>query len=198
MTFPRVNPPGWGNGEVLTSTQMNNLDTNMTKAVDGAGGGTYTLSAPLALNGASVSVGQDLAVGDDLTVADDATVGGDLTVTGNTLSESYTGTSIAVDTVRALKHLRLSAGTGPAGTANLTVGGTNQMLYADSLPSSTIYTILDTGAADGNFFLIFNRSSGFTLTINAPIGTIATITFGNCAICWRSNSIWRGQVLSAT
>lgn len=147
---------------------------------------------------ADLLVTDDATVTDDLAVGDDLTVGGGAIVTGSVLAASYTGPLVSVDVVRCLEHLRLSAATGPAGTANLTVGGNSQLLYADSLSGDTIYTILDTGAGDGNFFLIFNRSVGFVLTINAPIGTIATITYGNCAMCWRNGTIWRGQVLSAT
>ena len=55
MTFSRVNPIGWADGERLTSDQMDQLDTNMTKAVDGAAGGTYALTAPLAFTGKPLS-----------------------------------------------------------------------------------------------------------------------------------------------
>lgn len=50
MTFARVNPLGWALYEVLTSAQMNALDINMTRAVDGFAGGTYSPSAPLVWN----------------------------------------------------------------------------------------------------------------------------------------------------
>lgn len=246
MSFSLANPTGWTTGDTLTETQINQIDAEHAAAIDGSGGGSYTLTSPLSISGDTVEIedlsadSADIAIagiasltvsgtsslngnvtlGDN--VSDNITAVGSLTsqnaflanststfvgassfgsnvsVTGNVLANTYTGPLVSVDVVRALKHLRLSAGIGPAGTADLTVGGTNQMLYCDELSASTIYTILDTGAGDGNFFLIFNRSPGFVLTINAPIGTIATITSGNMAICWRSNSTWRGQVLSAT
>lgn len=49
MTFSRAKSGGWVTGERLTSTQMNTLDTNMVKAVDGDAGGTYTPSAALSI-----------------------------------------------------------------------------------------------------------------------------------------------------
>jgi hypothetical protein len=46
MSFTRVNPVGWAYLEVLTSGQMNELDTNVSNAVDGRGG-TYNNADPL-------------------------------------------------------------------------------------------------------------------------------------------------------
>ena len=51
MTFARVNPGGWALFEILTSAQMNQLDINMTNALDGAAGGGYTPTAKLTLDG---------------------------------------------------------------------------------------------------------------------------------------------------
>ena len=38
MAFSRVNPVGWGTGTRLTHDQMNQLDTNVSKAIDGSVG----------------------------------------------------------------------------------------------------------------------------------------------------------------
>lgn len=50
MTFSRVNLLGWAYAELLTSAQMNQLDINMTRALDGYGGGTYNPSAAIKVN----------------------------------------------------------------------------------------------------------------------------------------------------
>lgn len=50
MTFARVNPPGWGYRAILTSAQQNQLDLNVSRALDGYAGGTYNPSAPLTWN----------------------------------------------------------------------------------------------------------------------------------------------------
>ena len=55
MTFARVNPAGWALFEVLTSAQMNSLDINMTQAVDGEGGGTYTPATQIHLDGSATA-----------------------------------------------------------------------------------------------------------------------------------------------
>lgn len=47
MSFVRVKPLSWAFGEILTSAQMNTLDTDHANAVDGLGGGTYNPTAQL-------------------------------------------------------------------------------------------------------------------------------------------------------
>jgi len=51
MTFARVKPAGWALNEVLTSSQMNNLDINVSKSLDGDGGGDYSPSSALKVHG---------------------------------------------------------------------------------------------------------------------------------------------------
>lgn len=47
MAFTRVKPAGWATGEILTSTQMNTLDTDHENSIDGAAGGTYANSGAI-------------------------------------------------------------------------------------------------------------------------------------------------------
>jgi len=51
MTFSRVNSGGWALYEVLSSAQMNALDINMTRALDGYAGGDYSPSSALKVHG---------------------------------------------------------------------------------------------------------------------------------------------------
>lgn len=51
MAFTRVNPLGWALFEELTSAQMNQLDLNASRAIDGTFGGTYNPSNPINING---------------------------------------------------------------------------------------------------------------------------------------------------
>lgn len=62
MSFSLANPTGWTTGDLLTETQINQLDAEHAAAIDGSGGGTYSLSAPLILNGSNVTIGQSLYV----------------------------------------------------------------------------------------------------------------------------------------
>ncbi len=54
MSFARIWPLGCGFMEVLLSSQMTQLDLNMSKALDGATGGAYTLSSALDLSGSGL------------------------------------------------------------------------------------------------------------------------------------------------
>lgn len=76
MSFSLVNPLGWNTGDVLTEDQINDLDTDHANAVDGAGGGTYTLTAPLVFKGDNIEIDEDLTVGGDLDVDGVTTVKG--------------------------------------------------------------------------------------------------------------------------
>ena len=51
MTISRVNVGGWAAYETLTSAQMNQLDINMTYALDGNAGGDYSPSSDLKVYG---------------------------------------------------------------------------------------------------------------------------------------------------
>ena len=57
MSFALVNPLGWAMFELLTSAQMNQLDQNMTLALDGGAGGIYTPTETLELDGAANTSG---------------------------------------------------------------------------------------------------------------------------------------------
>lgn len=54
MAFSRIVPAGWAFGQLLTSTQMNLLDTDHANAVDGVGGGSYTPAVPIVIDGAGI------------------------------------------------------------------------------------------------------------------------------------------------
>jgi hypothetical protein len=97
MTLTNPKPLGWAFGELLTSGQMNSIATQLPYALDGANGGPYTLSAPLSIDGDTVTIDQlvapnisgvttfanDVVLADDLFVTDDASVTGDLSVAGS-------------------------------------------------------------------------------------------------------------------
>ncbi len=52
MTFSRVHAlPGWATNEKLTSPQANLIDLNLSRAVDGYGGGAYSPLSAITING---------------------------------------------------------------------------------------------------------------------------------------------------
>lgn len=56
MTFSRVNPSGWSDGQLLTASQMNDLDSDHADAIDGAAGGTYSPSSAITISGSGLTV----------------------------------------------------------------------------------------------------------------------------------------------
>lgn len=51
MTITDPKPGGWAGNEILTSSQMNNIRTELLKAIDGTDGGTYNLVSDLVFGG---------------------------------------------------------------------------------------------------------------------------------------------------
>ena len=51
MAFTRENSAGWVAGDKITSAQINGIDRDKALAIDGTGGGTYTLAAKLSFQG---------------------------------------------------------------------------------------------------------------------------------------------------
>jgi hypothetical protein len=80
FTNPAPNGGAYVTGDLIDEAEINYWCSILPDCVDGAGGGTYTLSAPLIFAGDVVEV-DDLVVNDDLIVGDDALISGDLIVT---------------------------------------------------------------------------------------------------------------------
>jgi len=52
MTFSRAKPTGWTDDlDTITAAQINQVDTNQSRAVDGTAGGLYTPSPPINIDG---------------------------------------------------------------------------------------------------------------------------------------------------
>lgn len=67
MTFARVNPTGWTDGVTsLTSIQLNQLDIDHMRALDGAAGGVYNPSSPLVIGGAGLTTAELTAATSDI------------------------------------------------------------------------------------------------------------------------------------
>lgn len=95
--FDRVKPGGWVLNEVLDQALMNELDTNVSKALNGDEGGTWAPSTEIVIGGSGLRLttllkafgglsvqGGDLAVSQDAAVDGNVDVGGNLSVTGTT------------------------------------------------------------------------------------------------------------------
>lgn len=75
MTLTAARALGWDFESRLTSDEINHLQAELLKAIDGTGGGTYTLGSDLIFEGAAARFRGILAVEDDgsFVVTDDAT-----------------------------------------------------------------------------------------------------------------------------
>lgn len=62
MTITNPKPGGWATNELLTSDQMDAIIGELIKAIDGVGGGSYSLGAPLILGGNTVRIDQELYI----------------------------------------------------------------------------------------------------------------------------------------
>lgn len=185
--FTRVKPLGWAFLEILTSTQMNQLDTNVSRAVDGLNGGTYTLAVMLELAGAGVkfsSVAEFAAAATSFTGTGTVTVGVDTAwtfnnpVLFNALATFAGGFSLPIgasatiangadvtnhgtltnDTDGAINNLGVISNEGVIANA----GGGRFRRKSVNLPSAdTTVTV-----TDGNVFWLPNSGAAFDYTLD--------------------------------
>lgn len=62
--FTRVKPLGWGTGEKLSSSNMNTLDTNVSKSINGDDGGTWAPTDKIIVQGNGVQIESSLTLPD--------------------------------------------------------------------------------------------------------------------------------------
>lgn len=108
MSFTRAKADGWiGGQDPVTAAQLNQIDLNQSRALDGNNGGTYSLGAFLQLEGSGVRLGganHQIISGGTLTLK-----------SGGTFATEASSTTTLV---------------GPATAADLTMTSTNKLKYA--------------------------------------------------------------------
>lgn len=67
--FTRVKALGWALGEKLLHTLMNQLDTNVSKAINGDDGGTWAPTDPIILDGDGLQIDSTLVVSDSASIS---------------------------------------------------------------------------------------------------------------------------------
>ena len=205
MSFSRAKPAGWAFGEILTSAQQNQIDTNQANAVDGVDGGTYNLSAPLSILGDTVTfdtvvvtdflsvpaatvgtllTAADASITDDLAVGDDATIGGDLGVTG---AITAAGTHLLGPTAFRFKTVIAADA-----DTSITSANAGSVYFVETLTTNRVYTFSGAFTA-GQWFLFKHRASGGA-TLSFNLGGAIDIQE---AILWIYNgTAWRFLMLS--
>ena len=80
MTFTRALPAGWTDGvDAITAPQLNQIDVNISRALDGSAGGSYLPNGALTIDG---SAGVNVTTSNTLTVAGTLAMSGTQTQTG--------------------------------------------------------------------------------------------------------------------
>jgi hypothetical protein len=177
MTFNPWKAGGWGFGEVLTSAQMNQGNTDFVFAVDGRNGGTYTPTAAIVVNGTGLQVGgSGLAVtGTSYLSGVINASGGFVNVFGSVLSLDASSpiTSASGATFGAPVHAPkgVVAGGLVASTTYLYSSAAVDKVFANGSPGAgVVWRISDTPSTT-NVIRFWNGSSS-PVAIQNPAGTL--------------------------
>lgn len=169
MSFTRANPGGWVQGNVLTPAQINQIDINHSRAVDGNAGGTYAPATPIVVNGGGMEIDTlDVTV---LTAqnVEEATFSGPLAMVG----------SLATTTLRF--------GTVTTTTGSASLDNTKDIyLHTGNLTANVTFDLSATNCSAGQI-MRYRRSSGgsgwviFFTSVSSSAGSIADSSIDNGA-----------------
>lgn len=178
MTFSSVNPPvGWVTNEPLTHTQLNQINTNLTNALDktgdnvASGGGISGLIEVLTGGEIDINSGGVLKSKSGSTVnfqsGTTTTLAGTNAISGTT---TITGATTLNANLTTLTGKTVTMNSGSTLTANS--GSTTNLNGATAVASTGTITL-----ASGS---TFNANSGSVVTItNSPSSNFKTTTFAN-------------------
>jgi hypothetical protein len=148
-------PSGWAFGELLTSAQMEALDASQAQAIDGVGGGTYTPSTKITINGQGLQV-------NSLTVTGTLSLLGNTTV-GNSNTDLFRVNATSIFSAPVTLNDTLVANSTSDFFANVTVhtGGFLEVGGSASLGNDETKTL----------------TIGATTTLNAPLTAFESADF---------------------
>lgn len=185
MTFSRAKPTGWtDNVDTITAAQINQIDLNQSRAIDGNAGGTYTPSGALTLGG---SAGVTIGASNTLTVAGALDVSGTETVTGQVV---LSGNNAGI----GLRLLTLN-------DADQTVQGATRdvLMIPVTLTGNRAYTILGTSPVPKTGHVLRIVRASVNMANTAPSNHVSTILFGGTALNFRAEKwahlhlMWTGS-----
>lgn len=167
MTFSRAKPTGWtDNVDTITATQINQIDLNQSRAIDGTAGGTYTPSGAVTLGG---SAGVFIGAANTLTVAGTLNVTGQENVSGQlTLSGNDAGIGLRILT---------------ANDADQNIQGATRdvVKIPATLTANRAYTILATSPLPKTGHILRVVRADLDMANTAPSNHTCTINFGGAA-----------------
>jgi hypothetical protein len=182
MSFSLANPTGWTTGDTLTETQINQLDAEHAAAIDGSGGGSYSLTNPLNILGDTVTFDDIVATNAniDYVIAPDALIG-DLIVSATTSLVSLSCSSFL--TVTGDVNLNGNVNLGNASGDNVAIYGTcsvNNDFYIGETSGDTCTvasTTLLNGPVTVSGIVGYSGTGRTRETGTAPSITGATVSF---------------------
>lgn len=188
MSF--INPAplsGYTTGDLISEDQINYWCGVLPDAIDGAQGGTYTLSNPLVINGDDLTIGEDLDVLGDTTlvamtantanILSDAAVAGALnangpfvanstaTFNGNVVLGNTSSDTVTIAATPTLTTPLTLSGTGRVlesgsvitASASIDTASSRNIVLGTSAAGQTV-TLTATGVVDGDWFILANVS----------------------------------------
>ena len=176
MSFTRAKPAGYVDDvDVVTAAELNQIDTNQSRAIDGNAGGTYTSSGAIALNGSagfSVGASNPMTVNGTLALAGATTCTGRISLSGNDAGFG----------------LRVYA----AGDAPETIQGARYdvVLVPATLTGDRTYTISATTPVPVTGHMLRIARSSEDMVNTAPSAHEATIAWGGSANFQMQDSKW--------
>lgn len=185
MTFSRAKPTGWtDNVDTITAAQINQIDLNQSRAIDGNAGGTYIPSGALTLGG---SAGVTISASNTLTVAGALDVSGTETVTGQVV---LSGNNAGI----GLRLLTLN-------DADQTVQGATRdvLIIPVTLTANRAYTILGTSPVPKTGHVLRIVRASVNMANTAPSNHTCTLNFGGTALVFRGEKwaylhlMWTGS-----
>lgn len=181
MTLVNPKPSGYATGERLPSADVNSVWDQLTDALDGAGGGTYTLTAALQINGDDVGIGENLAVGGDATVTGNIEVGDGLDVAG-------------------IGIFRMNSSTGPDSNKDYTIGDRPGFVFIPTLTSNRTYTLKTSAGVLGQWYLFINQDAAQTVSINSDAtgATFATVAAQGMVLVAYNGTSWNTFTFTGT
>ncbi len=204
-------PLGYALYELLPSGDVNSIWSQLPNAVDGIGGGSYALVAPLSITGQLITL-TDLTVTDDLNVGDALDVGGsaavavdldvgqDATVVGTLAAALVAATAVITDDITVVDDASVGGDISVSGFAKfsfksrmgtdtaevLTPADSCQVIFSEALTTNRTWTTSGSFVA-GQWIWIYNQSGP------ARDLTFLGVTLGNgegILVVW-SGANWR-------
>lgn len=165
MAFSRVKVSGWAFGEILTAAQMNSLDVDHANAIDGAAGGSYTLSNPLTIGGNTVTI-NTLAVSGNMAVAGDVAVNGNVVLGDDPLLDTLT--------VAAIASFALSISVGTSATVGGSLFANGPAVFAGDVTVESVVQFSGNGRILGQFTELPDSNTSVDITTTQELIVTAT------------------------